>query len=222
MDERAIKVVLIDDHPIFLNGMRELLEEADGIDLVGDASLGAEAVALVKAHAPDVVIIDLDLPDISGVEAIRQIHDAGLVTNIVVLSAFADPGQVTDAFDAGVIAFLPKTQAGEFLVESVRRAAKGEGDIPQTFIGPMLKTIRDQRERRQKSVLIREHLTRTELQVLRLLADGNSVEQVASRSQVSVNTVRGHVRNILSKLGVHSIGQAIAIAYQSGEMEWPR
>ena len=219
MDDSTVRVVLIDDHPVFVNGMRELLNEADGIELVGEGSLGGDAVRLVRTYAPDVVIMDLDLPDLSGAQAIQQIRDAGLTANVLVLSAFADPRHVAEAFEAGVIAFLPKTQAGEFLVDWVKRAAKGGGDIPESFIGPMLSTIRQQRERQRQSALVRDGLTRRELEVLRSLAEGASVDEIAATTQVSVHTVRGHVHNILLKLGVHSMGQAVAIAYRFGEME---
>lgn len=219
MSERRITVVLVDDHPIFLDGVRGLLEAADDVEVVGTGTTGADAVHLAIEHTPDVLVIDLDLPDFPGTQAIHELTSQGVATNVLVLSAFADPQQTADAFEAGVLAFVPKTQAGDLLLDAVRRAADGEGDIPQSFIGPMLTTIRERQERQRRAALLKTGLTNREREVLRRLAEGVSVEEIAVQSQLSVHTVRGHVRNILSKLGVHSMGQAIVIAYRSGEMD---
>lgn len=214
-----IRLVLVDDHPVFIEGLRLLLDADDTIDVVGVGKCGADAISLVADLEPDVLVVDLDLPDMSGAEVIRQIFEPGGDTNVVVLSAYFDAKSMAEAFDAGAITYLPKTQAADSLLESIRQAALGEGTVPQAHVGALLKGMRERSARQSEAAEVRGLLSPREREVLSLLAEGTTVNDAAEQLHISVFTIRGHVRNILSKLEVHSMSQAVALAYRSGLIE---
>lgn len=212
----AVRVVVVDDHPMFVDGVRVMLDAEPGVVIVGEGGDGQEAVDLTAELAPDVLVIDLDLPRVSGTQAIGQIGAMGSPTKIVILSAFFDGKAVAEAFELGAIAFVSKTQASDRLVSTVIKAARGEGSVPETYLGPLLRGMRDLHAQREAATSVEERLSPRERQVLRYLAEGNSVAEAADILNISVLTLRGHVRNILSKLDVHSMTQAVALAHRSG------
>lgn len=214
-----IRVVLVDDHPMFVEGMRLLLDSDPEMEVVAEGHSGHEAVELTQKHSPDVLVIDMDLPDFNGVEAIRQIVAAGADTRIVVLSAFFDVPLVAEAFEMGAISFVPKTEAPEAMVAAVKSAARGDATVAEAHLGPLLKGMRDLQKQRTEASSVHERLSPREREVLRLLAQGRSVSEAASQLHISVLTLRGHVRNILFKLEVHSMTQAVALAHRSGLVE---
>jgi DNA-binding NarL/FixJ family response regulator len=214
---RPIEVLLVDDHPMLLEGLRFMLDQHPEVAIVGMAKTGAEALALAASLLPDVLVLDLDLPDINGSEVITQLDLSA--TKVVVLSAQFDPDRIATAFDNGAIGFVPKTEATESLLDAIIRAFEGKASLPPEFVNPLFSGMRARKDRRNEADQITDLLSAREQEVLRSLAQGKTVTECAGVLHISVFTVRGHVRNILSKLGLHSMAQAVALAHRSGLVE---
>jgi len=191
----TIRVVLADDHPALRLGIRVLLEQAAGLELVGEAQDGIQALELVQALQPDVVILDCRLPGMDGMEVAEQIHQRGLPTRVVALSAYDDKQYVSRMMRAGALGYVLKDEGPGAIVLAVRAAARGE-----QYHSPRLasKAARPDRAGRPAG------LTERETEVLQLVSKGLRNKQIARSLGVKVRTVEFHVSSILSKLGVAS------------------
>lgn len=207
---RLLRVVLADDHPIVRSGIRVLLESAPDITVVGEASGGVEALRLVVELVPDVLLLDMEMPDLSGVEVARQLKSAGSPVRILALSAYDDGQYILELLAIGAAGYLTKEEAPEAIVDAVRGVARGEeGWLSRRAAASMVAWTR----RDQAGGAL---LTERETEVMRLLARGWTNNHIADELSLSERTVRFHLRNIYDKLGVDSRGEAIAWAFREG------
>jgi NarL family two-component system response regulator LiaR len=205
-------VLIADDHPVVRKGIRHLLETEPGIELVAEASNGREAVRKFVAHKPDVVLLDLVMPVLDGIGAIRAIKLAADDARILVLTTFASDDMLFPAIEAGALGYLLKDTEPEDLVAAIRQVHAGEMSLAPGIAQRVLGEISRQTDR----PLISDPLTEREVEVLRLLARGLSNRQIADELVISEATVRTHVGNILSKLHLASRTQAALYALRGG------
>jgi len=217
-----IRVMLVDDHRIFNDGVRLLLQQAPEIEVAAMANSGEQALEFAATVRPDVVLMDVDLPGMGGIEAMRRLAKMEPSPAVVALSAFQQGDVIADALEAGAAAYVPKSHAPEELIDAIRQAADGSSSVPPEQVEAVLARLRRRSDTPAPSNPVGQDLTPRERDVLVLLADGASVAETAEALHVSVFTIRGHVRGILTKLGVRSMTQAVALALRQGLLEPPR
>jgi DNA-binding NarL/FixJ family response regulator len=209
-----IRVLLVDDHDLFRRGLRELLAE-QGFDIVGEASSGEVAITLAARYEPDVVVMDLRMPGIGGVEATRQIRERVLSSRILVLTIASGEAEVNDAIVAGASGYLLKDAAPEEIAAGVRAAAAGEASVSPSVAAGLLDRIRHGSHGRPAGEAL-PALTERELEVLRLLGRGMSNADIAAELQITVATVKNHVASILAKLALDNRTEAAVYAARRG------
>ncbi len=208
-----ITVMIVDDHEMVRRGACSYLEAQPDISVVAQASTGEEAVKLAQEFIPDVVLMDLVMPGMDGIEATRRVKNASPRTQIIILTSFHQDEFVFPALQAGAISFLLKDVKATELLEAIRRAARGEATLHPRIAARVIKTFRSQEPDQATPFTT---LTEREMEVLKLIAKGCSNEKIAEQLVISVGTVKGHVSNILSKLHLVDRTQAAAYAWQEG------
>jgi len=208
-----ISVLIVDDHEVVRNGIRSYLATLEEIDVVGEAESGEEAIDLVNQLVPDVILMDLVLPGIDGVETTRIVKSNSPRTQIVVLTSFHDDSLVFPALKAGAISYILKDMKMNKLGDAIIKAHNGEVILHPKVAARVLQNIR--RDSEEDNIIFTE-LTERELDVLKLIANGYSNSQIAEELVISENTVKGHVSNILSKLHLADRTQAAVYAWQKG------
>ena len=208
----ALHVLVVDDHLMFAEAIKLLLANEDGIEIVGTVGTGEEAVELAREISPEVVVMDIDLPGIDGIEATRQIRAISPQTQVVVVSAFQQASVMARAVEAGAAGFVPKTKATDVLIDVIKRAAAGETVPPSGNIAEVLTSLQRAANSRSDAGRLLAQLTRRELGILRMIAQGRSTAEIAKDLYISPFTVQTHVKNILAKLGVHSKLMAVTFA----------
>ena len=212
----TISVLIVDDHPVVRRGLRTFLELHEDVRVVAEASNGIDGVSLAEELEPDVVLMDLVLPDLDGIEATRRIRSVSPSTSVIVLTSFADDDKVFPAIKAGATAYLLKDAEPQQLVEAVRLASRGEPLLHPKIAARLMQEVAGGGERDAV-----EDLTARELQVLRLLAQGLTNKLIAEELVVSEKTVKTHVSNILAKLHLSHRTQAALYAVRRGLAEPP-
>ncbi|WP_111325809.1 response regulator [Thermosporothrix hazakensis] len=209
----SIRVMLVDDHSIVRQGIRVFLDAQADIDVVGEAESGEEALRQVVDLVPDVVLMDLAMPGMNGVEVTRQVKRLSPHSQIVVLTSYHDDEYIFPALRAGALSYILKNVNARELADAVRKAAKGESVLHPRVAARVVQEVRG--ERNGAPNLFTE-LSERELEVLRLIANGYSNAQIAAELVISEQTVKGHVSNILSKLHIADRTQAAVCAWQQG------
>jgi DNA-binding NarL/FixJ family response regulator len=204
-----ITTVVIDDHLLFRTGLRELLEQED-IRVVGEASTAESGLEVIERQAPDVAIVDLNLPKMSGQDAIRQIVTTAPRTQVLVLTISVDEADVTDAVLAGACGYLLKDASAADIVSGVRAAATGESMVSPRMAKTLLDQLRERARGETRPSL--ESLSPREREVLRLVVEGKDNAAIAEELFISPYTVKNHISNILLKLGVENRLQAAVCA----------
>jgi NarL family two-component system response regulator LiaR len=205
-----ITVMIVDDHEMVRRGACSYLEAQPDISVVAQAGSGEEAVRLAQEHIPDVVLMDLVMPGMDGVEATRKVKNASPRTQIIILTSFHQDEHIFPALQAGAISYLLKDVKAAELLEAIRRAAQGEATLHPKIAARVIKTFRDLENSPFTA------LTEREMEVLKLIAKGYSNEKIAEQLVISLGTVKGHVSNILSKLHLVDRTQAAVYAWQKG------
>ncbi len=206
-------IILVDDHEVVRNGVRAYLETLPDFQVVGEAACGEEAIRLVSDHIPDLVLMDLIMPGMDGVETIREIKKISPRTQVVVLTSYHEDVHIFPALKAGAISYILKDMKMDKLVDALHRAVQGEVTLHPRVAVRVLQNIRG--ENPESEPLFTE-LTERELDVLKLIAGGFSNSQIAEKLVISENTVKGHVSNILSKLHMADRTQVVVYAWQKG------
>ncbi len=208
-------MLLVDDHDLFRSGLRSLLEE-QGLQVVGEADNGREALRLVGELAPDVVVMDLKMPGLTGVETTRQVTSIAPRTRVVVLTISADDDDVMEAVVAGACGYLLKDSSIDTLIAGIRAASSGESLISPQIATKVLQQLRAQTADTTAAKTIRTELSERELEVLRLIANGKDNAEIARELFISPKTVKNHISNILMKLQIENRIQAAVYAVRSG------
>jgi DNA-binding NarL/FixJ family response regulator len=213
--QTAVRVLLVDDHDLFRTGLRNLLEE-QGIEIVGEAADGLSAVRMTRELAPEVVVMDLNMPGITGVEATRQVTSAAPLTRVVVLTISDQDGDVLDAILAGACGYLMKDASIDELMAGIRAASIGESLISSHIAGKVLQRVRATSTSPEIEQQIRTELSEREIEVLKLIANGKDNALIAAELHISPKTVKNHISNILMKLQIENRIQAAVYAVRSG------
>ena len=218
-----IRTMIVDDHALFRRGLEMVLEEEQDIELVGQASDGAEAVEKAAESLPDVVLIDIRMPRSSGIEACRAMKEAAPSAKIVILTISDEEEDLFEAIRAGASGYLLKDIPLDEVADAVRSVHGGQSLINPSMAGKLLTEFatlakRDDEERVQEVPAPR--LTEREMQVLKLIARGMNNRDIAKELFISENTVKNHVRNILEKLQIHSRMEAVMIAVREKLIEF--
>jgi DNA-binding NarL/FixJ family response regulator len=219
----AIRTMIVDDHALFRRGLEMVLEEEQDIELVGQASDGAEAVEKAAESLPDVVLMDIRMPRSSGIEACRAMKEAAPSAKIVILTISDEEEDLFEAIRAGASGYLLKDIPLDEVADAVRAVHGGQSLINPSMAGKLLTEFatlarRDDGERAQEVPAPR--LTEREMQVLKLIARGMNNRDIAKELFISENTVKNHVRNILEKLQIHSRMEAVMIAVREKLIEF--
>jgi DNA-binding NarL/FixJ family response regulator len=210
-----LRVLLVDDHDLFRTGLRNLLEE-EGVIVVGEAGTGNEALRMVEELAPDVVVMDLNMPGMTGVEATRQIASVAPLARVLVLTISDQDGDVIDAILAGACGYLLKDSSIGDLMQGIRSAAVGESLISPTIASKVLQRVRASSPLPDIAEQIQTQLSDREIEVLKLIANGRDNADIAAQLHISPKTVKNHISNILMKLQIENRIQAAVYAVRSG------
>jgi len=210
------RVLLVDDHDLFRTGLRNLLEEQD-VQIVGECSNGSDALDAVVELVPDVVVMDLNMPGLTGVEATRRISKVAPLTRVLVLTISDEDSDVMDAILAGACGYLLKDATIPELMQGIRSAAVGESLVSPTIAAKVLQRVRtDGAMHQHDAESIQTELSDRELQVLKLIANGKDNASIAADLHISPKTVKNHISNILMKLQIENRIQAAVYAVRSG------
>jgi DNA-binding NarL/FixJ family response regulator len=210
-----LRVLLVDDHDLFRTGLRNLLEE-EGVLVVGEAGTGNEALRMVEELAPDVVVMDLNMPGMTGVEATRQIASVAPLARVLVLTISDQDADVLDAILAGACGYLLKDSSIGELMQGIRSAAVGESLISPTIASKVLQRVRASSPMPDIAEQIQTQLSEREIEVLKLIANGRDNADIAGQLHISPKTVKNHISNILMKLQIENRIQAAVYAVRSG------
>jgi two-component system nitrate/nitrite response regulator NarL len=208
--DRRIRVVVVDDHTLFRRGIIALLAGEPDFAVVGEAADGAEGIKTVARHQPDVVLLDLNMPGISGIEAMKAILAESPGTQVVMLTVSEDAEDLIVALRTGAVGYLLKNIDSEFLVNAIRRAAGGDSVMSPEMTGKLVREIREPVSSAQATLSPRER------EILAFLARGASNKEIARELAVAENTVKIHVQHILRKLELTSRVQAAVWAVEHG------
>lgn len=209
----TVRVLLVDDHDVFRHGLAQLLAE-EGVEIVAEANSGQAAIRLTAELAPDVVLMDLSMPAMSGVEATRELVASASGARVVILSLSDDDESMLDALLAGAVGYVVKDATLERIVAAIRAAADGDAVIPPRVAPEILRRLRAAEPSTAEDGV--PELSERELDVLRLIVAGRDNAGIAAELFISPNTVKNHVANIFAKLGVESRLQASVQALRRG------
>jgi NarL family two-component system response regulator LiaR len=209
---KPIRILIADDHAIVREGQRALIETEPGMELVGEAADGAEAVEMARTLQPDVILLDLLMPRKGGVEAIQEIRAENADARILVLTSFAEDEKVYAAIKAGALGYLLKDASPQEILAGIREVHRGEPSLPPVMAHKLMSEL----QRASNLPPTEDPLTERELEILKLVAQGLPNLEIAERLVISERTVRTHVSNILSKLHLANRTQAALYALREG------
>jgi two-component system, NarL family, response regulator LiaR len=214
MTPAPVSVLIVDDHAVVREGLRTFLALQDGIEVVGEAADGREALAAEARLSPDVILMDLVMPVLDGVQAMRALHDRGSRSQVIVLTSFLDDERILPAIRAGAAGYLLKDVEPAELAAAVRGATSERAAIDPTVAARLLQSLSDPTT--QNGAPDVDALTRREREVLCLIAAGRSNKRIAFELEIAEKTVKTHVGHVLAKLGVSDRTQAALVAVRAG------
>ncbi len=215
--EQAIKVLLVDDHEMVRIGLAAVLDTEDGIEVVGEASNGQEGIRLAQAYTPDVVLMDLVMDGMDGIETTRQLMELQPDCKVIVLTSYIDDSKIYPVIEAGAFSYLLKTSRASEIADAIRAAARGQSVLEQQVAAKMMNRFREPKKAEKKP--LHEELTDREMEVLMLLAKGKSNQDIADELFIGIKTVKYHITNIFAKLEVEDRTQAAIYAHRHGVAE---
>ena len=205
-----IRILIADDHAIVRTGLKALIEQHPDMRVIAEAATGDDAIVLAKQHRPDVAVLDIRMPGISGIEACRQIVKAELGTRVIILTSYAEDELLMSAIQAGAAGYVLKRIGDNELIHAIERVSKGEGMLDPSLTASVFQEVRKASEGQHAQAF--SDLTPQELSVLLLVSQGLTNRQIAVELYLGEGTVRNYVSNILSKLGVSNRSEATAYA----------
>ena len=208
----TIRVVLAEDHLMFREALRTILEKARDMEVVGEAGDGRTAMQLVREFSPDVIVLDIAMPEMNGIDAAASLHARHPRTRILALSAYSGKRYVEEMLKAGAAGYVTKGSAGTELLRAIRSLAQGKSYLCPEAASAVIGNIGD----RAEDPGVRAALGQREREVLQLIAEGHRSQQIADRLCISVATVEVHRRNIMRKLGLHSVAELTKYAIREG------
>lgn len=209
---KPIRVLVVEDHRMLADMLEILLQGIPDLESVGSAPTAEEGLELCRAACPDVVLMDVDLPGMDGIQATRELNEICPNTHVVIITALRRPDLIAAAVQAGAEGFVPKTQAADDLVSVIRRASQGEIVLPSGDTRSLFEGLLRARSARLEAEELIEQLTERELEVLQAFAEGKSTQETGEALFISQHTVHSHTRSVLSKLGVRSKLEAVVRA----------
>ena len=215
MDDTLIKVLLVDDHEMVRIGLAAVLGTEDGIEVVGEASNGHDGIRLAQEYRPDVVLMDLVMEGMDGIETTRKLLQLYPECKVIVLTSFLDDEKMYPVIEAGAFSYLLKTSRASEIAQAIRAAAKGQSILESQVASKIMNRFRQPKPAAEPH----EELTDREMEVLRLIAKGKSNQELADDLFIGVKTVKFHVTNVLAKLGVEDRTQAAIYAFKHGLAE---
>ncbi len=214
MTTKNIRIVLCDDHQIIRQGLRSLLEREQDMTVLGEGATGMDALRLAAHHAPDVIVLDVAMPDMNGITAARRLRDQKSNLKILALSMHSDMRFVTGMMEAGAAGYLLKDCAFTELADAIRTVSSGGLYISPRIAGRVLQEMTCQRTKGGKQVKVR--LSDREQEILQLIAEGRSTKEIASLLHVSIKTVETHRQHVMQKVGVHNVAALTKFAIREG------
>nr|WP_270165926.1 response regulator transcription factor [Paenibacillus sp. SYP-B4298] len=215
--EQPIKVLLVDDHEMVRIGLAAVLDTEDGIEVVGEASNGQDGIRMAQAYRPDIVLMDLVMEGMDGVETTRRLLELYPECKVIVLTSYIDDSKMYPVIEAGAFSYLLKTSRASEIADAIRAAARGQSVLESQVAAKMMNRFRQPQTPKQK--LAHEDLTDREMEVLCRLAEGKSNQEIADELFIGIKTVKYHITNIFSKLGVEDRTQAAIYAHKHGLAE---
>lgn len=209
-----IRVLLADDQLLFREGLRTLLSVQAGIEVIGEASDGEEAIQIANLHKPDVVLMDVQMPVLDGVAATRRLHQAQPAIRIIMLTTYDHDEYVFEGLRAGAVGYLLKDVSAQKLVEAIETAARGETFLQPSIAAKVVAELNRQSNSPLAKQPLPEPLTAREIEIVRLMAHGKNNREIASQLVISEGTVKNHITNILGKLAVRDRTQAVLRAQE--------
>lgn len=213
MNEK-IRVLLVDDHTLFRSGIKSLLQRNDDFEVVDEAGDGLEGIKRTRSLKPDVVLLDLHMPGVSGLEAVKVIAEEMPEVRVLMLTVSEDAQDLMDALRGGASGYLLKNIETDTLVDAIRRAAAGESVVSQQMTAKLIQGVRN--PPRAETVVERDRFSPRERDILECLAQGESNKEIARRLDLAESTVKIHVQNIFKKLGMSSRVQVALYAVENG------
>jgi DNA-binding NarL/FixJ family response regulator len=209
---KVVTVLIADDQTLFREGLKDLLEDEKGIKVVGEAKTGPETIEMVRKLKPDVVLMDIKIPEMDGITATKIIREKFPQTNVIILSSYEDEAHVTEAISAGANGYLSKMLPASELVNALRTFTSESVMIPQPIMNKLISGLRQGVNRTDSP----ESLTQTEIKVMALLGKGKSNKEIAAELKCSVKTIKNHLNSIYNKLGVTNRTEAVIKAIEKG------
>ena len=207
-----IRILIADDHPMMREALKTALEDEKDMVVIAEASNGYEAISLVAVHHPDIVLMDLLMPVMDGLEAIARLVDADPDIKILVVTSLEDEEKVTSAIQAGALGYFPKTAPRAFLLEAIRRVADGVPYLPAGIAKKLFSGLRNMRTNHSGRSAVDEPLTMRQEEILAMIGEGHSDQEIGKALHLSEATVRSHVHRIVQRLGLKNRSQAVAYA----------
>jgi len=215
--EKDISVLLIDDHEMVRIGLAAVLSTEEGIEVVGEASNGMDGVRFAQSYKPDVILMDLVMEPMDGVETTKKVLEVHPDCKIIVVTSFIDDSKLYPVIEAGAFSYMLKTSRASEIAKAIRAAVKGESVIESQVAMKLMNRIRQPQE--QSSTKLHELLTEREMEVLKSLSKGQSNQEIADELFINIKTVKFHVTNIFQKLNVEDRTQAAIYAHKNGLAE---
>ncbi len=209
---KQIKILIVDDHPMMREALRTALMEEPGLEVIGEASNGMEAITMVSETHPDVILMDLLMSGMDGLEATTRIMEADANARVLVVTSLEDEEKILAAIQAGALGYFPKTAPRTFLLEAIHKVADGIPYLPSGIALKLFQGIRSLKIPSLEDTADGEPLTARQEEILRLIGEGHSDQEIGQTLHLEVGTVRSHIHHILQRLGMENRSQVVAYA----------
>ena len=211
--KRKFKLLIVDDHPVFRRGLREIIGESSRFQIVGETSDGLKALRLAKELKPDIAVVDIDMPQMNGLETVRAFQKNELCVNVIFLTMYKEEDMFNAAMDLGIKAYIVKDNAADEILTALEKVA-----INEPFISQSMSNMGQRRNDRVKELLLSkpqiEDLTAAERRILKLIAEDHTSKEIAGKLQISTKTIENHRQNICHKLKLHGSHSLLKFAFE--------